>query len=82
MSPSVPGYPSLRARRLRAAPERELGYVVVRQNGSHKQMRAPELQPITFSFADGDAIGAVMVRRILLSTGISEEKAREVASRA
>lgn len=82
MSPSVPGYPSLRARRLRTALERELGYVVVRQNGSHKQMRAPELQPITFSFADGDAIGAVMVRRILLSTGISEEKAREVASRA
>jgi hypothetical protein len=45
-------------------------------------MRAPELKPITFAFADGDAIGALMVRRILLSTGISEEKAREVASRA
>lgn len=81
MSP-VPGFPSLRARRLRTLLQRELGYEVVRQKGSHRQMRAPGLQPITFAFSDGDAIGAVMVRRILLSTGISEEKAREVASRA
>ena len=78
----VPGFPSLRARRLRTLLQRELGYEVVRQRGSHKQMRAPGLKPITFAYPDGDAIGALMVRRILLSTGISEERAKEVASRA
>lgn len=49
VSPVAPGFPSMKARRLRRLLERELGYAVVRQKGSHRRMESPDHPAITFA---------------------------------
>lgn len=71
-------FPSLKARRLlailRAKP---LGYVVVRQSGSHRRLEADGRPPLTFSFHDNATIPGGLVRTILVKqVGLDEATAR------
>ncbi|TQS44318.1 type II toxin-antitoxin system HicA family toxin [Cryptosporangium phraense] len=79
----APGFAALSARKLRRLLERELGYEVVRTTGSHRRLRSPGRPDLTFSFHDGDTVGASLVRTILVrQVGLTLEEAQEVASRA
>jgi predicted RNA binding protein YcfA (HicA-like mRNA interferase family) len=73
-------FPSLKAQRLlsilRAEP---LGYSVVRQSGSHRQLRAEGRPPLTFAFHDSATIPGGMVRKILVhDVGLDEDEARRI----
>jgi predicted RNA binding protein YcfA (HicA-like mRNA interferase family) len=80
----VPGFSSLKARRLRSLLERELGYKVVSNSGgSHRKMQADGRPAITLAFHDGQTIGPHLVRDILVKeVGLSIDEARKVASYA
>lgn len=57
-----------------------LSYVVVRQRGSHRQLRsATGYPPLTFAFHDSATIPPGLVRKILTrDIGLSEEEARDL----
>lgn len=69
----------MKARRFRTLLHRRLGYEVVRQTGSHKQLEAPGRPRLTLAFKDGDDIPSGLIRRILVrDVGLSIDEAREV----
>jgi predicted RNA binding protein YcfA (HicA-like mRNA interferase family) len=76
----VSQFPSMKARRLVAALEREpLGYRVTRQSGSHRRMEAPGRPPLTFAFHDNATIPPGLVRKILIKDiGLAEDEARKL----
>jgi predicted RNA binding protein YcfA (HicA-like mRNA interferase family) len=71
-------YPSLKARKLMAIlTAQPLGYVVVRQNGSHRRLEADGRPPLMFAFHDGATIPGGMVRKILVKdVGLGDDVAR------
>lgn len=73
-------FPSLKARKLMSILMAEpLGYRVVRQNGSHRRIEAPDHQPLIFAFHDRDTIPPGMVRKILMEqVGLDENDARRL----
>ncbi|MGW1996021.1 type II toxin-antitoxin system HicA family toxin [Embleya sp. NPDC001921] len=53
-----------------------LGYVVVRQNGSHRRLKAEGIPPLTFAFHDGEGLAPGVVRDILVKqVGLSKDDA-------
>ncbi len=59
-----------------------IGYEVQRQEGSHRVLVAPGRPRLIHAYGDGDEIGPVMVRKILVGqVGLSVEEALEVARR-
>ncbi len=72
----------MKARRLRTLLERELGYGVVRQAGSHRTMQARGRPNVLFAYHDGDEVGPARVRDILVKqVGLTLAEAKEVVSR-
>lgn len=64
---------------LRVLTSEPLSYQVVRQKGSHRQLRSPNHPPLTFSFHDSATIPPGLVRKILTKDiGLSEEEARKL----
>jgi predicted RNA binding protein YcfA (HicA-like mRNA interferase family) len=57
-----------------------LQYEVNNQRGSHRKLVSRAgYPPLLFSSHDGETLGPVLVRKILISdVGLSEEKAKEV----
>lgn len=73
----------MRAKKLKKALVRQLGYVVERGKGSHFTLKAEGRPTLTFAFHDGVEIGPAMVRDILVKqVGLSLEEAKEVYRRA
>ncbi len=70
-------FPSVKASALLGVLMREpLAYVIVRQNGSHRVLRAPDLPLVLFSYHDGATVPPGVVRKILVRTvGLSEDEA-------
>lgn len=62
-------WPSAKARRVLAAPQR-LGSQVKRQTGSHKTLARPGWADVVFAFHDGDEIGPKMLARLAKHTGL------------
>ncbi|MFI6581673.1 type II toxin-antitoxin system HicA family toxin [Embleya sp. NPDC050493] len=53
-----------------------LGYVVARQNGSHRRLKTEGMPPLTFAFHDGESLAPGVVRDILVKqVGLSENDA-------
>lgn len=76
-------FPAMKARRLLTMLTQELGYAVVRHEGSHRRLTAPGRPDLTFAFHDGVEVGGVAVRRILVKqVRLSETEALEVIRRA
>lgn len=65
---------------LRVLTREPLSYEVVRQRGSHRQLRSPKnYPPLTFSFHDSATIPPGLVRKILTKDiGLSEEEAKSL----
>lgn len=56
-----------------------LGYVTVRQKGSHRRLKAPGRPSLTFSHFGGDELPPGLVRTILVKeVGLTIEEALEV----
>jgi predicted RNA binding protein YcfA (HicA-like mRNA interferase family) len=74
---SVGQFPSLKAKKLlRVLQAQPLSYRVMRQNGSHRKMEAPNYPTIIFAFHDNQTIRPSTVRRILCSqVGLAERDA-------
>jgi predicted RNA binding protein YcfA (HicA-like mRNA interferase family) len=57
----------------------ELGYVVVRQRGSHRRLEAEGRPTLTFAFHDGVSLSPGVVRDILMKqVGLSRDEALRV----
>ncbi len=72
------GFPSLKAKRMLAVLCREpLGYGVVRQSGSHRQLASRNgYPPLRFWAHDGATLAPGVVREILVKkVGLSEDDA-------
>lgn len=81
MSPRVPGFSELSARRMRRVLEK-LGYVQVsNKGGSHRKLRAEGRPDITFAFHDGDTVGPHLVRD-MKQVGLTLDDARKVVRNA
>ncbi|MFE9927397.1 type II toxin-antitoxin system HicA family toxin [Streptomyces sp. NPDC005533] len=53
-----------------------LGYMIVRQRGSHRRLEADGMPPLTFAFHDGASLSPGEVRDILVKqAGLSEDNA-------
>lgn len=65
-------WPSSRASRVLAALLR-IGWVVKRQEGSHRTLARPGWANVTFAFHDGDEIGGRMLSKIAKTTGLTPE---------
>ncbi|HET6582516.1 MAG TPA: type II toxin-antitoxin system HicA family toxin [Nannocystaceae bacterium] len=50
-----------------------IGWVILRQRGSHRRLSHPTLGLYTFAFHDSDEIGARMLARIGKATGLRPE---------
>jgi predicted RNA binding protein YcfA (HicA-like mRNA interferase family) len=76
----MPTFPSMRAQDLQRLLEREFGYRVHAQKGSHKKLRSDRGFPnLTFAFHDGVEIAPGLVRTILTKeVGLSAEEAAEL----
>lgn len=74
-------FPSLKAREVLALLTRSpLGYVVVRQRGSHRQLRANGYGPVLFSYHDGRTVPPRVLRKILVEdVGLDEDHALGLA---
>lgn len=74
---AVAQFPSMKARELLAVLQREpLGYEIVKQNGSHRQLRAEGRNPLTFAFHDGVTVAPGLVRKILVKdVGLDQDEA-------
>lgn len=62
--------------------QRELGYTVTRQTGSHRRLSAPGRPDITFAFHDGKTVpprivGVILVQQI----GLPRDEAKELIKR-
>lgn len=70
-------FPSLKAKKLlRVLQAQPLGYRIVRQNGSHRKMEAPNHPTITFAFHDNQTIRPSTVKDILCNqVGLAERDA-------
>lgn len=56
----------------------QLGYVIKRQRGSHRQLEAHGMPPVTFAFHDRETLSPGEVRDILVKqVGLSQDKALE-----
>ncbi|MBF6620677.1 MAG: type II toxin-antitoxin system HicA family toxin [Patulibacter sp.] len=77
-----PRFPSMKARQLRRVVDR-LGYVRVRKgSGSHQQLRAPGLPPITWAHHDGETVGPGLVHKVLcVQIGLDIEAALALVSK-
>lgn len=59
--------------------QRELGYGIVRQRGSHRRLEATGRPPLTFAFHDSVSLSPGEVRDILVKqVGLSLEEASRV----
>jgi predicted RNA binding protein YcfA (HicA-like mRNA interferase family) len=65
-------WPSAKARRLLAALQR-LGWVLKRQEGSHKTLARDGWPDVVFAFHDGEEIGPRMLARIAKRTGLTPD---------
>jgi len=76
----MPTFPSMRAADLQRLLEKEFGYYVHTQKGSHKKLRSDDgYQPLTFAFHDGVEIAPGLVRKILVKdVGLTVEAAAQV----
>jgi predicted RNA binding protein YcfA (HicA-like mRNA interferase family) len=76
----VSKFPAMSGRELLAALCRKpLGYVVVRQEGSHRTLRADGRPDLLFAFHDRSSIAPGLVRKILMSDiGLSDAEAWKV----
>jgi predicted RNA binding protein YcfA (HicA-like mRNA interferase family) len=77
----VQQFPSLKAKDVLALLRRSpLGYVVVRQRGSHRQLRADGYGPVLFSYHDGRTVPPRVLRKILVEeVGLNEDQALGLA---
>ncbi len=66
-------YPVLRAREVAALLER-LGFVEVRQRGSHKQYRHPDRRCTTVPFHAGRDISPILLRQIAKDIGVTVDE--------
>ena len=58
-----------------------LGYVVVRQSGSHRRLECPGRAPITFAFHDGQSVAPGLVRQVLKKqVGLTDEEIQAILS--
>lgn len=74
-------FPSMKAPQLLRVLMREpLGYVVVRQRGSHRRLESRNgYPPISFSFHDSATLAPGLVRKVLTSDiGLSEQQALDI----
>lgn len=82
---NAPGFPAMKARRLRSLLARELGYAVVpsrSRGGSHRRLEAPGRPGLWFAFHDRDEVGGAMIRVILVrQVGLTLDEAKEVVQR-
>ena len=62
-------WPALQARRVLAALI-PIGWVVIRQRGSHRVLSKVGKPDVVFAFHDGDEIGRRMLARIAGKTGL------------
>ncbi|KAB2963975.1 MAG: addiction module toxin, HicA family [Thermoanaerobaculia bacterium] len=62
-------WPAARASRVLAALLR-LGWVVVRQSGSHRTLRRAGWRDVVFAFHEGEEIGPRMLARLARHTGL------------
>jgi predicted RNA binding protein YcfA (HicA-like mRNA interferase family) len=66
-------YPVLRAREVAALLEK-LGFVEVRQRGSHKQYRHPDGRSTTVPFHAGRDISPILLRQIAKDIGVTVDE--------
>lgn len=75
LSRDVAQFPRLKCRQLLAALG-QLGYVVVRQKGSHRQLKATDRPRVSLSYAEGDDVPPGVTRKVLVTiVGLSEDEA-------
>lgn len=76
-------WPSLKAKEMCRLLERELGYVTVRQEGSHRKMSSPGRPDILFAFHDSVSIPPHRIKGILVKdVGLSLADAEKVIRNA
>ncbi|MDH7490523.1 MAG: type II toxin-antitoxin system HicA family toxin [Anaerolineae bacterium] len=66
-------YPALKPREVEAILEK-LGFVEVRQKGSHRQYRHPDGRCTTIPFHKGRGISPILLRQIARDIGLSLEE--------
>ena len=66
-------YPILKPREVTAILEK-LGFVEVRQKGSHRQYRHPDGRNTTVPFHQGRDISPILLRQIAKDIGLDEEE--------
>jgi predicted RNA binding protein YcfA (HicA-like mRNA interferase family) len=74
-------FPALKPQQLLAVLRREpLGYVIVRQRGSHRRLSSRNGHPdIGFSFHSGTTISPGLVKKVFVGdVGLSEHEARKL----
>ena len=69
----MPGIPVLKPREVIAILE-ALGFVEVRQRGSHKQLRHPDGRATTVPFHAGRDISPILLRQIAKDIGLTVEE--------
>lgn len=69
---SAPQLPASRAKRVLGALEK-LGFVVVRQRGSHRFLRHPDGRVCTFAFHDKATVRRAMLSELPNQAGVSQE---------
>lgn len=75
-------FPSLKAREMLAVLQRELGYRVERQSGSHRRLVAEGRPPLTFAFHDSESLGPGEVRDVLVKqVGLDRDEALRLVRR-
>jgi len=68
----VSAWPSSKARKVLKA-LRKIGWVEVRQKGSHRTLSRDGWPDFVFAFHEGEEIGAKMLPRIAKHTGLTPE---------
>lgn len=68
----------MKAKELRHLLEKQLGYEVTRQHGSHAHLVAEGRESVTFAYHDHQELSAGQVKHTLVQTGISREEALEL----
>jgi len=64
---------------LRVLTREPLGYEIVRQNGSHRTLQAPDLPQLLFSYHDGATVPPGVVRKYLVKViGLQEQEALDL----
>lgn len=69
----------MKAQELLRLLERDLGYRVSRQSGSHRTLEAEGRPKLTFAFHDRQTLAPGLVRKVLLrDVGLSEDEAKAI----